>query len=195
MNGKTYAYLDFAALPTVGAMLLDPRRAWLFRGDGAAVLWANAAGAEFFGAKSMGALLDRHISGSNPVVKQLARLARTLPSDAPRLEILRFAFGFSLTALPAACRKINLADGTTAVLAVAAHGGAHESIISRAERLSNIIADDDCLVAVIAGDGRIVGASSGFHRLMPGSSPIDVLASGVGSGKDRIVKQSLRISG
>ena len=34
MNGKTYPYLELAAMPEVGAALLDPRPAFVFRGDG-----------------------------------------------------------------------------------------------------------------------------------------------------------------
>src|ERR1700754_2237310 len=110
MNGKTYAYLDLAALPAVGAVLLDPRPAWVFRGDGTGILWANAAGAAFFRCATMGAVLDHRIGGSNPLVKQLARLSRVLPTDAPRMEILRIASGFSLSAVPSSCRRINLPD-------------------------------------------------------------------------------------
>ena len=195
MNGRTYAYLDLAALPAVGRALLDPRPAWVFRGDGAAVLWANAAGARFFGVDSMGALLERQIGGGNPVAKQVARLARILPTETPRLEILRFAFGFNLTALPAACRRINLPDGKSAVLAIGASDAPDESITSRSERLADIIAGEDCLVAIIAADGRVVGASGGFQSLAPASTTIDALAEAVNRGGDRIVKRPIRIAG
>ncbi len=193
MNGKTYAFLDLAALPAVGTALLDPRPAWVFRGDGAGILWANAAGAAFFGNETMGALLERRIGSANPVVKQLARLARLLPTDTPRMEILRFAFGFNLTAIPAACRRINLPDGKSAVLAIASADGPKESLASRADRLADIIAGDDCLVAVLAVDGRIVGASGGFEKFAPASTTIDALADAVRAGSERIAKRSIRV--
>jgi len=194
MNGKTYAYLDLVALPAVGAALLDPRPAWVFRGDGAALLWANAAGARFFGVDGMGALLERRIGGGNPVAKQIAKLARTLPTETPRLEILRFASGFSLTTLPAACRRINFSDGKSAVLAVAASEAVEESITARSERLADLIAGEDCLVAVIAADGRVVGASGGFQNLAPAARTIDALAETVSRGGDRIVKRPIRVA-
>ena len=60
MNGKTYAYLDIAAVPPVGEALLDPRPAFVFRSDGSGLLWANAAGVAFFGETGMSALLERN---------------------------------------------------------------------------------------------------------------------------------------
>ena len=111
MNGKTYAYLDLATLPAVGAVLLDPRPAFVFRGDGSGVLWANAAGVAFFGEPAMGALLDRRFSPSNPVTQSLARLAKSLPADDGRIEILRFNFGVRQATLPSLCRRLDLGSG------------------------------------------------------------------------------------
>ena len=54
MNGRTYPYLELAAVPEVGAALLDPRPAFVFRGDGTAILWTNAAGAGVFASGTMG---------------------------------------------------------------------------------------------------------------------------------------------
>src|ERR1700730_7415414 len=118
MNGKTYPHLQIAALPPVGAALLDPRPSFVFRGDGTGILWANAAGAAFLG-DGMGSLLGRRFASGSSFGRQLARLARLIPADHPRLEILRFSIGMRLDALPAACRRLHLADATTAVLVVA----------------------------------------------------------------------------
>ena len=195
MNGKTYAYLDYAGLPVVGDVLLDPRPAWLFSADGAGILWANAAGARLFGAENMGSLLERRIGATNPIVKQLARFARTLPAAVPRMEILRLSVGLSLSALPAACQRIILPGGQSAVLAVAAGDKANGSIVSRAEELADMIAGPDCLVAVIAADGRVVGASGNFNDLAPASVAIDGLVNSVCGGEDRIAKRSFKIAG
>ena len=56
MNGRTQAYLDLAAMPPVGALLLDAHPALVFRGDGSAALWANAAGVAFLGEPDLAAL-------------------------------------------------------------------------------------------------------------------------------------------
>ena len=73
--------------------------AFVFRGDGRGILWANAAGVAFFGASGMGALLDRRFFAASPTTRSLARLAKALPVDQSRLEILRFNFGVRQVAL------------------------------------------------------------------------------------------------
>jgi PAS domain S-box-containing protein len=193
MNGKTYAYLDLAALPAVGPALLDPKPAFVFRGDGRAVLWANAAGAAFLGAPDMGAVLATEISSANPLSRQIARLAKLLPSERARLEVLRFSFGVRQATMTAACLRLNLADGARAVLAIGAVGGGRESIVTRAEALSDAIAGDECLVAVLNADGRVLGASGGFARLSPVAAEIDALIEASSAGKDRVARRSIRI--
>jgi len=66
MNGKTYPYLELAAMPEVGAALLDPRPAFVFRGDGTAILWTNAAGAAFLRDR-VSAALDRRLPRRAPL--------------------------------------------------------------------------------------------------------------------------------
>jgi hypothetical protein len=133
MNGKTYPYLDLVALATVGGALLDPRPAFVFAADGSRVLWANGAGVAFFGEAGVSALLDRRFSTQNPLRAQTARLARLLALDTSRLEILRIGQGVSFTSLPAACRRLNLADGSSAAFAVGVSGGTTEQDIAIVE--------------------------------------------------------------
>jgi hypothetical protein len=194
MNGKTYPYLELAALAPVGATLLDARPAFVFRGDGTGILWANAAGAAFF-REGMGALLHRRFTASSPFVRQLARLARLLPADHPRLEILRFSLGIRLDALPVACRRLNLANGATAVLAVGQVPARRESLSTRAERLADAIASKECLVAVLAGGGRVLGASGGFDDVAAASATIDAMIDGVSTAPEGLLKQSLDVGG
>ncbi len=193
MNGKTYPYLDLVALAPVGAVLLDPRPALVFSGDGTRILWANAAGAALFGERHMAALLDRRLSQLNPLKPQIARLARLLPSAASRLEILRIGHGVTFTTLTAACRRLNLADHTSAVLAVATAGASSESLVTRAERLADTIAEDDCLAAVLTQDGKVLGASGGYDTLAPAEAAIDALVVTAGEARDRLAKQTIAI--
>ena len=195
MNGKTYAYLDLAALPTVGAVLLDPRPAFVFRGDGSGVLWANAAGVAFFGEPAMGALLERRFSPSNPVTQSLARLAKSLPADDGRLEILRFNFGVRQATLPSLCRRLDLGSGARGMLAVGAGNAPRESLSTRAERLADAIAAADCLVAVLDRDGKVLGASGGFDALAPASAAIDALVGEAETGGRPVVRASLAVGG
>ncbi len=195
MNGKTYPYLDLVALAPVGATLLDPRPALVFSGDGARILWANAAGVALFDERHMADLLDRQLSGLNPLKAQIARLARLLPSEASRLEILRIGQGVTFTALTAACRRLNLADRTSAVFVVAATGTSTESLVTRAERLADTIAEDDCLAAVLTHDGKVLGASGGYDALSPAEAAIDALVASAGHARDGLAKQTIAMDG
>ncbi len=192
MNGKTYPYLDLAALAPVGAALLDPRPALVFSGDGSRILWANAAGVGLFAERHMAELLDRRLSGLNPLKAQVARLARLLPSDVSRLEMLRIGQGVAFTTIAAACRRLNLSDRTSAVLAIAASGGRAELIIARAERLADTIAEDDCLAAVLTHDGKVLGASGGYDALAPAEAAIDALVAAA-NARDGLAKQTIAI--
>ena len=195
MNGKTYPYLDLVALAPVGAALLDARPALVFSGDGTRILWANAAGVALFDERHMAALLDRRFSGLNPLKAQIARLARLAPSEASRLEMLRIGQGVAFTTLAAACRRLNLADRTSAVLAVAAAGASTESLTTRAERLADTIAEDDCLAAVLTEDGKVLGASGGYDALAPAEAAIDALVAAAAGARDGLAKQTIAVGG
>ncbi len=193
MNGRTYPYLDLTALAPVGATLLDPRPALVFSGDGTRILWANAAGVVLFDEHHLADLLDRRLSGLNPLKAQITRLARLLPSAASRLEILRIGQGVTFTTVTAACRRLNLADRTSAVFAIAAAGGTTESLVTRAERLADTIAEDDCLAAVLTEDGKVLGASGGYDALAPAEYAIDALVAAAAGARDGLAKQTIAI--
>ena len=133
----------------------------------------------------MADLLDRRFSGLNPLKTQIARLARLAPSEASRLEMLRIGQGVAFTTLAAACRRLNLSDRASAVLAVAAAGASTESLVTRAERLADTIAEDDCLAAVFTQDGKVLGASGGYDALAPAEAAIDTLVASGRTGPQR----------
>jgi PAS domain S-box-containing protein len=190
MNGKTYLYLELAAVPEVGSALLDPRPAFVFRGDGTAILWANAAGAALLGDK-VGAALQRRFAPAGPFARQLARLARLAPADHPRLEILRFNAGARTDTLPAACRRLNLAGGASAVLGIGQAPARSDPLALRAERLVDAIASKDCLAAILAADGRVLAASGGYDDLAPVSAAIDALIERVASAPAGLLREPM----
>ena len=82
MSARNLAYLDLSALPTVGPALLSARPTFVWAPDGRRVLWANAAGADFFGVAELDRLLERRFSETFPSTLQIARFARALPKGA-----------------------------------------------------------------------------------------------------------------
>ncbi|MBN8996809.1 MAG: PAS domain S-box protein [Rhizobiales bacterium] len=195
MDGRTYPFLELAALPAVGALILDTRAVFVFSADGRHILFANAAGAAFLEEPRMADVLARTFAAGSPFARHLARLAKLLPSETSRVEMLRFNLGGGPVALPAACRRLNLADGGRAVLAVAAGEPARESLVARAEKLADALGSRACLAAIIAPDGRVLAASGGFDDVTPASAAIDALVEEAGASERRLVKRALPIDG
>jgi PAS domain S-box-containing protein len=156
------SYLDLAALAEVGAFQLANRPVLVLSADGTQVLWANTAGSAFLGVRNVAELLGLRFSDLNPVRSQVTRLAKTLPSATARMEVLRFGRGAALVAVPAACRRLNLARDERAVLVVAVEGDGEESITARAEKLVDFLGSDDRAAAVLAENGKTIAASQSF---------------------------------
>ncbi len=194
MDATIRTYLDLLAIEAVGEALLDPRPAFVAAGDGTRLLWANSSAAGFFGKRTIGELLAWRPSALNPLKAQIARLARVLPADALRVEILRIGFGVSLTALPAACRRLNLADGTSAVMVIAASSVGGGSLTARAERLVEAMADGGYAVAVIASGGRLLAASADYYARTKTRGAIDNVVARADLG-DRIVDRPIAVVG
>ena len=193
MNGKTYPYLDLAALAAGRRdAARSTRPAFVFSADGTRLLFANAAGTAFFDERRMGDLLKRRFSDLNPIKTQVARLARVLPTETARLEILRVGQGVSLTTLPAACRRLNLANGERAVLAMAPRPAVETSSISaRAERLVDAIGARDSLAAVLDVEGKVLAASGGYDELAPAEATIDAMIAALQNSAERVAKHSI----
>jgi len=194
MNGRTRSYLDLSALPAVGAVLLDPRPAFVFRGDGSALLWANAAAVAFFDAPDMVSLLDRSFARTSPLAIQIARFAKSLPADHDRLEVLRFSFGVTQSVLSAACRRLELGSGARTVLVVGAGAANREALTTRAEALADVLAGGgDSLAAVLGPDGRVLGASGGFDALEPAGAALDALILAAARDAAPVLRRSVAI--
>ncbi len=192
MNGRDYAYLDLAALPAVGSALLAPRPVLLFSADGRRILFANAAGAAFFGERSMESLLERRFSPALPATEQIARAARSLSPGGSRLERIRFAVGAGFGSLAAECIRVALPDGAAAVLVrlpeAPRRGGPSEA----ARQLVALLAAEDCLVAVLDAAGMPI-ADSGDFDLFVGPSAIPDLVTAGARSPGRALKRAIRI--
>jgi signal transduction histidine kinase/PAS domain-containing protein len=108
--------------PRLAALATSAYPAWLWRGDGSRILWANAAGAAIFGAASPAECRQRRFTGQDPSAAEIIRLAKSLPPDRrERLERLRGfgpAAGLGRT-LVCACSRTDLDDGAAAILVAA----------------------------------------------------------------------------
>ncbi|MBZ9934677.1 PAS domain S-box protein [Mesorhizobium sp. BR1-1-16] len=192
MNGRDYAFLDLAALPAVGSALLAPRPTLLFQADGRRILFANAAGAAFFGERRMEALLDRAFSDALPATEQIARAARSLAPGASRLERIRFAGSAGFSSVAAECVRLTLPGGEPAVLVRLPEPRGAGDTHDAAHRLVDLLAAEDCLVAVLDANGATM-TDSGDFDVFVGESAITDLVSASTLVPGRPLKRAIRI--
>jgi PAS domain S-box-containing protein len=147
-----------------------PLPAWLWANDATRILWANAVGAATFGAPAVAALTERRFDLKHPAAQQVARLADSLPERAPRLERLRgFASGVGRL-LTANCRRLDLADGTPAIL-IAATEPAGPSL-TLTERVRRLFAGQDLPFAAFSPDGALLHAGPEASRRLGGAATL-----------------------
>ena len=138
---------------------LSPMPVWLWRADGARVLWSNGPAAAIFDAETSSALAQRSFDAGHPAAVQIKRLADTLPGGATkRLERLR-GFGAPLgSALTCFCSRITLADNASAILVASTERAGKD--LSLPERARRLIAGIDKAAAVFSADGELIVANA-----------------------------------
>jgi PAS domain S-box-containing protein len=138
--------------------------AWLWSIDGVRVLWANPVGTVLLGARNAGELASRSNGPADPRRRQIVQLAHRLrPDGAVRLERLPH-FGAPLGRLLAcACSRLVLADGTPAVLIVAAEPVGRPMPLF--ERLQRLLDGVTMPIAAFARDGLFVGANDAARSM------------------------------
>jgi len=106
--------------PRLAAYATSPLPAWLWTADGSRILWANPAGARIFDAANGDALAEKAFGLADKHRRQIARLARRLPTNgALRLERLQ-GFGAAPGGLATCgCSRFDFPDGSHGVLIAA----------------------------------------------------------------------------
>jgi PAS domain S-box-containing protein len=139
--------------------------AWLWSIDGTRVLWANPVGARLFGAANGAALAKKVFGPADAHRRQVAQLARRLPSNgAIRLERLR-GFGAPLGMLvTCGCARLDFADGSHGILVAGAETVGRTMPLL--ERLQRLVEGIDTPIAAFARDGMFVGASDAARPLL-----------------------------
>ncbi len=191
-------FLTLSAHPTIGAVLLDSRPAWVWNADGNRILWANAAGLAFFSETSMESLLARSFGDVHPARRHLARLARNARPDTPTLDQLRFFLGLSFVTLSCLCKKLTV-EGETVLLVLSSvpleaiessREIAFAPVEPTADLLKALAADQDLFAAVIDKDGQLLASSEGFLPFGGNAVALGKLLARV-DGDERISEGSL----
>jgi len=166
--------------------------AWLWSADASRIIWANPVGAAIFAAPISAENAAGEPEPRDTAAVQIAAIAATLPLGAPpRLERLH-GFGASIgSTLTCACSHIALADGTSAVLVVAAERAGPD--MSLAERSLRLLAGCDAAVAMFTPGGELMAATEKAQSHLQGATALaalgahtlaaDALASGHAAGR------------
>ena len=162
---------------------LSPVPVWLWRADGARVLWSNGPAASIFDAETSGALAQRSFEPTHPATVQIRRLADTLPGGGTkRLERLR-GFGAPLgSALTCFCSRITLANHTSAVLVAATERAGKD--LSLPERARRFITDSDRATALFSADGELIEANAQARQRIGDKRDLSAL------GLDKVAREA-----
>ncbi|WP_245418108.1 ATP-binding protein [Cohaesibacter haloalkalitolerans] len=163
-------FLTLTAHPTIGAVLLDSRPAWVWNTEGNRILWANAAGLAFFSETSMESLLSRSFGDVHPARRHLARLARNARPDTPTLDQLRFFLGLSFVTLSCLCKKLTV-EGETVLLVLSSvpleaiessRETAFAPVEPTADLLKALASDKAMWAALLDKEGQLLASSEDF---------------------------------
>ena len=156
-----------SAADSIIAVARDPRLspyatsatpAWAWSQDGSRLLFANASGAAVLGAASPAALAERGFAADDPMLREIARVAATLPENgAPRLA--QFAIGSqTLGSETLTCTCSRLAFGEEHVIFIVGSEPMRPAL-SLAARVERLFAPGSAAVAVFSADGALVYAT------------------------------------
>ncbi len=194
MDSLTRSYLALSGLAAANAYLADQRPAWIWAADGQSIVWANAAGAVFFGAKTLNQLSRIEGLARAPARPHIARIAKSGSTDRDTIDRLRFYRGLRVMLLTCLCRRLTLPDGSAGALIVAtdlpATGIGSNKDFNPTEELCRLVAGKDNAAFLIetSGQARLC------HGLLPEPDPADVARLGA-SGKRSPVFGEISLGG
>lgn len=194
MDSLTRSYLALSGLAAANAYLADPRPAWIWAADGQSIIWANAAGAVFFGAKSLGQLSRIEGLARAPARPHIARIAKSGSTDRDTIDRLRFYRGLRVMLLTCLCRRLTLPDGSAGALIVATDLPAASLGSGRdfnpTEALCHLVGEQGNAVFLIEPSGKALHR----HGSLPEPEAQDVARLGA-SGKRSPVFGEIRLGG
>ncbi|WP_208984876.1 PAS domain-containing sensor histidine kinase [Stappia sp. TSB10GB4] len=144
MNSQLSTFMALSGLAAASSHLTDARPAWIWAEDGKTLLWANPAGAAFFGVRSLAELSELSGLGRAPARPHIARVAISGPTDRDTTDRLRFYRGLRVMLLTCACRRLDLPDGSSGALIVALDAPANAGD-----------GDEGALVDFLQGEGHV----------------------------------------
>ena len=156
------------------------------------VLWANGAGARFFGNASIYDFLEEGPSRSDVTFRQIEAAARQLGAVGDsRTLVLRVASGFQRVPVHAVAEMVEIRAGEPVVLLSVPPLGKPGSLVERAADMLTGFDDPDTHMAVLDGAGAVVVASERFGALGITPQTARTLVTLAGADADHLVKRPI----
>lgn len=157
MDSLTRGYLALSGLAAANSYLGDARPAWIWAGDGLSIVWANAAGAAFFGVEALEDLSAITGLARAPARPHIARIAQSGSTDRDTIDRLRFYRGLRVLILTCLCRRLTLPDGTNGALIVATDMPKTEQAGEPFDALCRFVAGRTNTAFLVTHEGRARG--------------------------------------
>lgn len=156
------------------------------------VLWANGAGARFFGNASIYDFLEEGPNRGDVTFRQIEGVARQLGvvGDSRSL-LLRVASGFQRVPVTAMAEMVEIRPGEPVVLLAVPPIGKAGSLTERAADMLTGFDDPDTHMAVLDGEGQVVVASAKFAGLGITPQTARSLVTLAGADADHLVKRPI----
>ncbi len=192
MSAVQYPFIDVAVHKDVRSRFARGEALVLFARDMDRVLWANGAGAAFFGNVSIYDFIDQGPNRQDVSFRQLKATADQLGhrGDSRGL-VMRVSSGFRMTPIQATVEMVQVRAGDTAVLfSVPLEGKL--GLAERAQRMLSGFDDPDTHMAMLDDTGNVVAASQSFAALAITPHTARTLVDLVGSMPERLLKRPIQ---
>ncbi|WP_249694164.1 PAS domain-containing sensor histidine kinase [Stappia sp. WLB 29] len=154
MNSQLSTFMALSGLAAASSHLTDARPAWIWAEDGKTLLWANPAGAAFFGVGTLAALSELSGLGRAPARPHIARVAASGSTERDTIDRLRFYRGLRVMLLTCTCRRLDLPNGSSGALIVALDAPANPGD-GEETALVDFLAGEDRVAVLYQRDGSL----------------------------------------
>ena len=188
-----YSYLDLCVLPQLRGRVLSPEPTLVFDGALEAVLWVNAAGAEYFGGEGVVELLSSRPSPSQPFIQQLRFAYEQLSEDETLSRGFRIVRGLRSELIQCDLSMITLPHGEKALLLLCQdekqlRTQKEHEIADRAVNSLNGFSD---ATAIIDDYTLTIAATRSFSDIDLSVEDLQALVSDLRGQDDRLVKRRI----
>ncbi|NKN34733.1 PAS domain S-box protein [Agrobacterium sp. a22-2] len=192
MPAVQYPFIDIAVHRRVRDRFARGEALALFSADLRQVLWANGAGAGFFGSASIYDFLEQGPTPTDVTFRQLETTVHQLAKlGDSRSLLVRVASGFQRIPVQAHVELIEIRPGEPVVLFSIALPGQSKTPKDCAQLMLTGFDDPDTHMAMLGGEGEVIAASAHFHQLGITAHTAKTLVNLVGSTPERILKRPI----